>query len=163
MHTGWANVDGTLSSLTVTGICLMIYCLADVDQTHTGLMRIPMAKLDELNFMDKPVVTSAKASWMALKRVAPAIRVAKAWAVSQKADNDELMRHDTAAHEGEITEWGSDKDWRAAAEGQPSDVPMATMMAKRSSLAMAVEKFSIHSMPSCAPGATGSTVDEWTL
>ena len=39
--------------LTVASIGLLIYCLADVDQTHTGFMRISVERLDQLEFVGR--------------------------------------------------------------------------------------------------------------
>ena len=43
--------------LTVSSIGLLIYCLADVDQTHTGFMRIPVERLDQLDFVGRAALT----------------------------------------------------------------------------------------------------------
>ena len=46
-----------MCSLTVSSIGLLIYCLADVDQTHTGFMRIPVERLDRLDFVGRAALT----------------------------------------------------------------------------------------------------------
>ena len=46
-----------MCTLTVSSIGLLIYCLADVDQTHTGFMRIPVERLDRLDFVGRAALT----------------------------------------------------------------------------------------------------------
>ena len=46
-----------MCALTVSSIGLLIYCLADVDQTHTGFMRIPVERLDQLDFVGRAALT----------------------------------------------------------------------------------------------------------
>ena len=46
-----------MCALTVSSIGLLIYCLADVDQTHTGFMRIPVERLDQLDFVGRTALT----------------------------------------------------------------------------------------------------------
>ena len=48
--------------LTVASIGLLIYCLADLDQTHTGFMRIPVNRLDRLQFVGRAALTTGNTS-----------------------------------------------------------------------------------------------------
>ena len=50
LQSGWIQLDSWFCLLTVAAMSALIYCLADVDQTHTGFMRIPYDRLDQLSF-----------------------------------------------------------------------------------------------------------------
>eukprot|EP00873_Tetraselmis_striata_P005700 jgi/Tetstr1/425964/TSEL_016314.t1 len=161
MQSGWANLDITLCALTVVGICIMIYCLADVDQTHTGLMRIPVDRLDELNFMGKPLFTSGanvNARLLAINRVAPAMRLSAGWmtSVTRKGSTEHLPTH-SVPEDDEITALQNPQQPGAFAVERLKRIP-GTKSTRTNSLVTAVEKFSTYPLVAdSAREASGST------
>uniref|UniRef100_A0A7S1X5Y0 Uncharacterized protein n=1 Tax=Tetraselmis chuii TaxID=63592 RepID=A0A7S1X5Y0_9CHLO len=165
MQSGWYNVDVTLCMLTVGGIGLMIYCLADVDQTHTGLMRIPVDRLDDLDFVGN---SSARSSFKFSDslRVATAFRLPRIRNAFMKAGGAGQLPSPTGGDAddevikaaGSVT---SSVRWAGPIEGG-SALPMSyygDAGRRNSSLFASVQKFSLPPQAAAVAAAAAITAE----